>query len=226
MDKNKLFVRLWLVAFIAIVVSIIFPWWYNVEERQEYEFTERYESVWSLTQISTSYDSDVSPDGDSTVSYSDQPSSFDRIREVWVRTFAIVIMALAVNLAVFWVWLRYRNNKTNRTWVVTLTALAAVVTIIAPLFLMIGLPPAIDDNHNAFHFPESEDVYTSFWGDKEHSKLNNTIEVKYEWGPHIGWIMFWVAFGMDLFMLLAITWPAAPTNSDRLKTPAETISPE
>ncbi|UCH89773.1 MAG: hypothetical protein JSV49_03750 [Thermoplasmata archaeon] len=221
MDKHRLFLALWIGTIIVFIVSIFSPWWYSVEERKEDQFVERYRSEWFLTKVSTEYESDLEPSSDWSSSYDPDEFDFPRVAELWLRSFYIVLLGLVLNFAVLWIYLRFRQFKTTQQWVITITALATVVTLIIPIFVTVGLPIAITNDTNYFHYPSEDAVYTSFWGEDSFSELDGILETKYEWGPRYGWGLFWLAFVFDLSMLFIIRPPPRPTESDRTKTPAE-----
>jgi amino acid transporter len=215
--KHRVFIILWLASIILIFASIMSPWWYNIEERHEDIYVERYRSEWTLTHVSTRYDSDIWPDESWISSYNAETFEYSNVAGVWLNTFFIVLLALALNFAVFWIYIRFRNFKATREWVITILALATIVTLVVPLFVMFSLPDKVCNDCNALNFPESEQVYTSFWGEKHDNttELSGIIEKRYEWGPMYGWGMFWVVFGLNVIMLLMVAPPPKPTEADR-----------
>jgi hypothetical protein len=215
MNKHKLFMILWLAATAAIIISMVCPWWYCVEEVQEQPNVDNYRSEWTLTAVSTEYEGDSRADDKWSESYNPDSRVPQRVAEVWLRTFFLVLLGLALNCAVLWIYLRYRQLKTTKEWTVTILSLAIIVNVIVPLLFMFGLPVAWDDEPYTLYTIEAEDVYTSFWGETSRSELEGVIVRNYEWGPSYGWMIYWAAFILDVFILLLIVPPARPTVADR-----------
>jgi hypothetical protein len=226
MIKHKIFILVWLGAVILILLMLVSPWWYNIEERREDKYTVSYRSEWLLTEMRTSYESDVGPDSQYSSSYDADTFEYDNIASVWLRTFLLVLLGLALNIAAFWTYLRYRKDQTTREWVLTITSLSSVIALIIPLFVMFSIPIAMDAEPNGLHFDANERVYTTFWGEMRDnsSELPGIIEMKYEWGPQRGWFFAWLVFGCDMVLLMTITPPPKPVDADVKLTSKAAVS--
>jgi amino acid transporter len=223
MDKHKIFLILWLVAIMLIFASILSPWWYNIEKRQEDTNSEQWRNDWYLTKMKTQYENDFEPDGDWTSTQNLNEIEHPRVGELWLRTFLIVLLALALNFAVLWIYLHYRQLRTTKQWAVTITALATIVSLIIPLIVMFSLPVVITNETGSFYYHDTGEIYSSFWGEDEITELNGVIKMNFEWGPMYGWALFWLVFVLDFFMLLLIAPPPKPTEANTKKAPTGTV---
>ena len=218
MNKHRLFFILWWIAVSIIIISTLSSWWYNSEERHEGSNTIKYSMKWTLSHVTVETESTTYAEEKYSVYYSDDPFDDKRIADVWLRTAVLVMLGIALHIGVLWVYFRYRKGKTNRQWIVTTTALAAVVSITIPIFVMFSVPYAVNEQYNSFYFSDSEHEYNTFWGDNEENLGNESdfipVKMEFHWKPLFGWYISWAVFAIDIVLFFLTARPPTPTDAD------------
>lgn len=105
-----------------------------------------------------------------------------------------------------------------------LVLLAVIFSLMAPLYLMIALPAAFEEDARELNSPlPSEKIETDFFGsDKyEEESLGSTVTYEITWGGSIGWFLtiFAAIIVIIAFILIIISKPAPAPISQEMPMP-------
>jgi amino acid transporter len=196
-----------LIAVILLGVALMMPW-YNVTGKtsgggSDYEVTYDYK-LQEATRITE--------DEEETISYTNETFEDLKVVPVFNNTFYMTILALvmAILLLVFAILGGLKGGKLPVLGVI-FGVLAFIFALIAPMYMMIGIPAAITEEweeakkeaeENNWDAPDKPIQAESFFGSEESEEGTNGDSVKTElsWGGSTGWFLAIVAF---VFALLA-----------------------
>jgi hypothetical protein len=186
---------------ILIATSIFLPWYFQSHERIHQSGGPNIRSEYQPRGLRGIFE--FGDDRASSIeSYSEHVENLPKVVLVFRIILSILLITLFALFLLLITLLLHKYKKVERKKMgKTLVIGALILTLSAPIFLAIVIPPAFESDVEDYEYYEGEEKspFNSFFGEITYE---NEDEVKYtdKWGPSFGWFTAFIAF---IFVLIA-----------------------